>query len=359
MECQLDIHDHMLHNTMTRLSNGDGDDNNSHPTFLHNGINMHSFESNPTNNGVQYEINMMPKITTLEPDFVPHNGLYSTSSNSYWKRKTISETWAKKKQWWLTKKIKRCFGTQKIEWRKMNYSEVNLKQGYAFNGHHWIPKHIEGRPFYKYARGNMLTLLGSFSIVIILLVGLKVSLQEANIDFNAALTGGAIIFLVSFLKVADFFSPVLSYFGLLWSDLVQRGDIIEVTPNYMSMGSNMSVTFTGCILDITPSCVSMWCTRPYDTLMSSTNIVDRFIDSNGSINNHTGLMSGLSKRNEAKTKNNSRSNLNSTDSLARHYIERDFMKIKEIIKIPTNLFASAIIIKHVSFVPIVDLQRID
>lgn len=448
MEVSLDVFDHVQHNALGTLPHFDGHDSISRPTFFQHGVNMQDFQARhagPGNTSVEVEI--VPRLVSIPTGAQPSGSVHYGYESSYhryshttakiegpigggggggggglggglgdrrstatttemrrkdWRKKSIDEIWVRKsnKSW-----LKQCFKflfccifvcrgrrrgereEEKVDWKRLPLDQILSTHGFNFGGHRWVPKDIESRPFHKYARGNMLTLIGSFVAAIVIIIGVIMAVREAGIDLNAAISGGMLIFAVSLLPVANYLAPILSYFGILWNDTVERGDIVEITPNIGGMASQMNFcqgslngSMIGVVVDITPTCVKMLCHKPYSTLMaggpSSGSGGDRVLDEKGSLVTSSTLMANVAKRKQQQQQGTTGSAAslaaNSKSSSSgdvvinvererdeRLYVERDFLKTKMIASVPTPSFAGCIIVRYYAWTPVANLQRVD
>ena len=231
-------------------------------------------------------------------------------------------------------------------------------------------------------RGNMLTLIGSLGVVGLLVVGFALAIEYTQVDLMNTITAGALLSIAAFLKVTDYLSPVLSYFGLLWSDVVERGTLVEISPSFGGLGYNTGYSLTGCVLDITPTHVHLLCTKPYVTLGNQLG-TDKFLDTSGKITSVTayaasntnsstyaanmyGGTSSVQQNKQPQRMNNVggkevvRDDKNDKDEMsAKAYIERDFLKTKMVVSISTTAFVNSNIARLVSWVPVINLQRVN
>jgi hypothetical protein len=416
MGCALDLYDHIQHNTLSNLARADGSDGIAGGTFIQDGVNLSDYtDKRTTANGLTVEVEMVPRLTSIPEGRSPNESLrtsYSNQSTSYssarsllsssssfgfssdWRHLQVNDLWVKKKKDNSCKRFfKRlcCFWVklfkgedyygEEPEWKRLKQEQLVSSHGYSFGGHNWIPKDIEGRPFCKWARGNMLTMAGSLVSAIILLIGMIMAVKEAGINLEDSLSGGGLLFLITFFKVADWFSPVLSYFGILYNDTVERGDIVEVSPMLGGVGNQqlpssgvLNNSICGCVVDIGPSCVKVMINRSYSTLLGTSNgsVHDKFLNDAGDLTNVSGFISASSvssySSSSSTRNNNNKTNTTTTgtqsigigagDNGDRKYIERDFMKTKMMIYVPTATFGGCTVARAFAWTPVANLQRV-
>lgn len=411
LEHILDLHDHIQHNTMSDIpATADSKSGSIRGSFVRNGVPLKSYMSRRRKNGVTLEVDTMtqPVDFTVGTDSVSNMSSplidqeyrkiksksffqYAPWDDEYYEHSDDEEygvdTQKKKKKCCSAmKRTWSCCG-KSSNWKEKTYSIHDLPLGYSFRQGHWIPRTIEGRSMSKYLRGNFLTLVGSSGVVALILGGLKLALEHSDFDLGTTLTTATGIALISFFKLADFFAPILSYFTILLTDSFERGELVEVTNLIGGLNGVVGTSLTGCVMEIGPFQVSMLCTKPYSTLASLVG-PDKMLNRQGQIvpattfqnqvQRHFTNMSPLNAGSSANlhapvvgvstthhipaTSLNSESNTASDFSASLSngviYLERDFVKTKMVVRVPTNIFANCILGKHVSWVPVANLQQI-
>lgn len=283
----------------------------------------------------------------------------------------------------------------KDKWKMNSYPLVDLPLGYSYKGGHWIPRTIEGRRLSKYLRGNFLTLVGSVVSIVLILAGARMALGYADVNLTTSFTTAAGLALISFFKIAEIFAPVFAYFTILASDSIERGDLIELASNVNGFSTESGGnSLVGCVMDIGSFQVSLLCTKPYKTLSTIAGN-DKVLDMKGNLTSYmalhhqqqqqqkqqtpSGVAKPIKKTKKSVSVNMTNATTNNTENndgggggnkdaegkghtsgepSAAIYLERDFIKTKMIVKIPTHIFASYTMGRHVSFIPVVNLQQI-
>jgi len=416
----LELHDCLMHNTLANLATqptatgGQASSQGSLSLFA-KGLDLNRYNSHIKHvNGVRTEVESLPKIINvtqqhvrpneqLKTDNVQWNQLdktfkaqpkastndrYSMGSGDLlrktqqsqkasraWSRPSVHEIWtcdSERKVPWYKQMMRKCCGSKKKKWRKMKPEQSSIPHGFSFKGTHWIPRTLEKRSFYKFCRGNLMTLFGSSVSAIIVLIGARLAIQEIGIYFSAALTGGTLFAIATFIKAADYISPIFTYFNLLWSDLVERGDIVEVSSTLSGFCYATGYTLVGCVLDITITHVYILSIKPYSTLgnligndkcldrqgnLISVNSIHSRVPGKQTTNPHN-LTVGTFTTPAATTINMSEPEVNEYGPGDTTYIERDMIKINMVVAIPITQFACNFISKHVSWVPVINLQQV-
>ena len=206
---------------------------------------------------------------------------------------------------------------------------------YQFKGTRWIPKNNRNRRFYKYLRGNFLTLLGSVFGASLCVLGFYLAIRTSRLDLGEALSKGSLLALVGFFKLADHFSPLLAYYKILWSDLVERGTLVEV--NMTTGGFSHVRTVSGCVVALDSTFVTLLCYGEH----SNPNAFEQshYIDAEGNLKTLKSLET-TGKRN------------------ADVYLKSQRTATTSMVKIPTNVFADSVISKPVSWRPEITYERI-
>lgn len=431
LEHILDLYDHVQHNTMTGLpSNFDANDGAVRNGFLDGGVPLDLFVTNMDYpSGVRLEVDAVPRPIHLSSrqSTSSFNGLSSPPrevEEEYirikrerffnlwpWDEEFYSSSDAKKRKrgccrnilqalrniirckgvhWWKNgvsgnSSSSREYGQVSAStWKKDSHRLKDLPMGYSFKGGHWIPRTIEGRSTWKYLRGNFLNLVASIGSLGLMLGGVRLALMYANIDLTATFTTATGIALISFFKISENFTPVIDHFSLLFTDYVERGDLVEISPNLGGLNS-AGYSLAGCIMDIGVFHVTLLCTKSYKTLSSIIG-QDRFLNSQGRLVPSTyfqtsaagtpGVVNNTHNPAPQPTTYNETSGSHSlpptasTTSTTRvqnscpytqtaEYLERDFIKTKTVVRIPIHVFTTSIVARNVSWIPVVNLQQVN
>jgi hypothetical protein len=371
----LDLHDRIQHNTFPRRR---GAAHAANPLLRNVGIvtaGQPTFYGAPPcetqGGGCQVEVDMCPTVVvvpaTRDPDGEGWNFPQSSAPQDGGAVR-CAPLKKKKKRAGVRGYVGRLFGGASEKdglTKKFRKGELAC-ESYTFDGRVWVPKELEGRSLYKYLRGNFLTLLGSVVALGIVLVGLKLSLDELNGDSLVAGVGsGTALALVSYFQLSSYLAPLLAYFNLLWSDHVERGDVIEVSSTLGGIGrGSQGASLTGCVLDITPTCLTVYCTKPYNTAYGPAASCDVFLDGEANVTN---ISNYIAKQQQQKQRNleeeqggpfGRRPTSPPLATPCDEYLERDFWKTRLMVYVPTEKATSSILAKYSTWTPVASMRRL-
>ncbi len=145
-----------------------------------------------------------------------------------------------------------CRGKKRKSWRNSHSEDLIAEKGaFSFCRHNWVPKEREGRSFSKYLRGNFLNLFGSLVSVGLIVVGAVAALLQSGVTFGSTLTGTSLLAVAAFLKFPDFLTSAIAYFGIVCSDILERGDIVEISTPVLATGGGKGEGLIGGVLLVT------------------------------------------------------------------------------------------------------------
>jgi hypothetical protein len=366
LENILDLHDHLQHNTLATLPTEIKKGVQTQTPYTQSGVPLYRFDtSNPTPIGYSIEVETPPRLVRFDGPVNVNNTIIrdppssskSSSQDQFYTKRDTSSTSAWRKMFCC----RNSKSASDIEEADNGADEtIDLSSGYPFfKGVHWEKRVIEKRPFSVYFTGNFLTLVGSLMALFCVVVGLVAALRNAKLDFIAATSSTAIFAMVGLFKVADYLGPIVAYFGLLISDRYERGEIVEVASSLGGFHDLPGSSIVGCIMNIDPWTVTLRVNKPYRTFGSINGHHSSFdgqqtLDMHGNLVNTSKFVSSFHGPQTTATPTTKKTESHNESV---YYLEHDTIKIKMDFNIKTDDFAKAFIGKHISWMPVANLQQ--
>ena len=144
----------------------------------------------------------------------------------------------------------------------------------------------ELRPFKSFLRGNFHPFFANVIYVFVVITGWVFAFTLIGIDFLGFLNGATFLMAVTLFKLADFMKNWIAYYGILWGDLLERGDMVTLPSTYST-----PVEKTGCVLEITTSAVKILTAQIHNPL-GHQDVKWEWTMPNGGINS-TGAGKGI------------------------------------------------------------------
>lgn len=299
-----------------------------------------SFESEKSNffdpNSIHEICHMRPKLKTYH---VMQTSEYERKyQNTKLQKEYVNNLWAQEKKNRIKTWIKKYLCCAPSKKKKIRNRETI---GYSFGNHYWFPKDVEHRPWHKYLRGNFITFVGSLGVAGIIGIGLRVALIKAGQQLTYLLTGGVLLAAITIFRFSDYVSPIMSYFSILWSDMIERGNIVEISPNYSGLGVGSAGSLVGCVLEINLGHVKMLVIKPYKDADSSdfpSYISDEF----GTVIKREELF-GLENPKKIK---------------GHKILQQRSFRTRLVVNVPVSCFATHMVGIHSSWYPVLTFEEI-